>query len=204
MKNIIQKTTGYVAAAAILFSFNACEQSEVAPEAGLAAQGVQEAHKTKSMNLDQTYTVQLTELNGSGVSGMATIELTGDMLDVHLQASGLTPDMEHMQHIHGFVETNQNSVCPPMSADTNGDGLISLVEGIPFYGPVLVPFTPYPVADAMGRVDFMNSYAITKAARPLQNNVIVLHGMYVNGVYDPTIPVACGQLKVANNGKGNR
>lgn len=203
MKRIIQKTTGFVATAAILFSFNACEQSEVAPEAGLSAQGTQEAHQTNSMNLNKTYTVQLTELNGSGVSGMATIDLMGDMIDVNLQASGLTPEMVHMQHIHGFTENNKNAVCPPASADTNGDGLISLVEGIPYYGPVLVALTPYPTADAAGMVDFMNDYGISRVVRSLQNNVIVLHGMYVNGVYDPTIPVACGQLKVMNQGKSN-
>ncbi|MCX2739828.1 hypothetical protein [Pontibacter anaerobius] len=199
MKKLIQKTTGYMAAAAILVSFNACEQAnDVTPDAALSAQNVAEAHQTNSMNLHQTYTVQLMELNGSGVSGMAQIDLMGDMIEVDLEASGLTPEMEHMQHIHGFTDSNKNAVCPPMSADTDGDGLISLVEGIPYYGAVLVPLTPYPMADATGMVDFMNSFSITRAARPMQNNVIVVHGMYVDGVYDPTIPVACGQIKVMN------
>jgi hypothetical protein len=204
MKNIIQKTTGYVAAAAILFSFNACEQVDVAPDAGLSAQGVQEAHQANSMNLNQTYTVHLTELNNSGVSGTATIDLKGDMIDVQLHASGLTPNVEHMQHIHGFTDSNKKAVCPPMSADTDGDGLISLLEGVPFYGPVLVALTPYPTASATGMVSFMNDYGISRVVRPLQNNVIVLHGMIVDGVYDATIPVACGEIKVMNNGKGKK
>ncbi|WP_299701733.1 hypothetical protein [uncultured Pontibacter sp.] len=204
MKKLIQKTSAYVAVAAILFSFNACEQADVAPDASLAAQGIEEAHQTNSMNLNKTYTVHLMELNNSGVSGMATIDLKGDMIDVHLEASGLTPNMEHMQHIHGFTDSNKNAVCPPMSADTDGDGLISLAESVPYYGPILVPLTPYPTADASGMVNFMNDYGISRVVRPLQNNVIVLHGMYVDGVYDPTIPVACGQIKVMNNGKGNK
>ncbi|WP_018479114.1 hypothetical protein [Pontibacter roseus] len=200
MKNFSKKSTSILAAVAMLFSFTACEQNEVTPDASMSAQGVAEAHKTKSMNLNQTYTVELMELNNSGVSGMATIELTGDMVDVHLQAAGLTPNMEHMQHIHGFTDSNKNAVCPPMSADTDGDGLISLVEGVPYYGPVLLALTPYPTADAAGSVNFMRDYGISKVVRPLQNNVIVLHGMYVDGVYDATIPVACGQLKVMNRG----
>lgn len=204
MKNFIQKTSAYVAAAAILFTFNSCEQAEVNPDASLTAVGVQEAHQANSMNLSQTYTVQLTELNNSGVSGTATIDLNGNMIDVQLHASGLTPNMEHMQHIHGFTDSNKNAVCPPMSADMDGDGLISLAESVPYYGPILVALTPYPTADATGTVSFMNDYGISRVVRPLQNNVIVLHGMYVDGVYDATIPVACGQIKVMNQGKGKR
>lgn len=201
MKNFIQKTTAYVAASAILLSFSACDQSDVTPEANLSAQNSEAAHQTNSMNLNKTYMVELMELNGSGVHGMAHIELMGNEIEVSLEAAGLTPEMEHMQHIHGFTENNKNAVCPPMSADTNGDGLISLAEGVPFYGPVLVALNPYPMADATGMVDFMDQYTIARAARSLQNNVIVLHGMYVDGVYDPTIPVACGQIKVVNQGK---
>ncbi|WP_162427194.1 hypothetical protein [Pontibacter pudoricolor] len=200
MKNLLPRTT-VLTAVVSLFLFSACESDEATPDATLQAANTQAAHQTNSMNLYKTYTVELMELNGSGVNGMAHIELMGDKIDVSLEAGGLTPEMEHMQHIHGFIENNRNAVCPPPSADTNGDGLISLVEGIPFYGPVLVPLTPYPVADATGMVDFMNQYPIGRTVRSLQNNVIVLHGMYVDGVYDPTIPVACGQIKVMNKGK---
>jgi hypothetical protein len=201
MKNIIQKTTGYATVIAILLSFSACDQTEVTPDSSLSVQSTQAVHQTNSMNLNKMYTVQLMELNGSGVSGMAHIKLMGNEIEVSLQATGLTPEMEHMQHIHGFKETNKNAVCPPMSADTNNDGLISLVEGIPFYGPVLVALDPYPTADGTGMIDFMDTYTIARAVRPLQNNVIVVHGMYVDGIYDPTIPVACGQIKVMNQSK---
>jgi hypothetical protein len=200
MKNLSQRATA-IAAAFSIFAFTACDSNEATPDATLQSVNSQAAHQSNSMNLHKTYTVELMELNGSGVSGMALIELMDSEIEVSLEATGLTPEMEHMQHIHGFIENNKNSVCPPPSADTNGDGLISLVEGIPFYGPVLVPLTPYPMADATGMVDFMNQYSIDRTVRSLQNNVIVLHGMYVDGVYDPTIPVACGQIKVMNQGK---
>lgn len=200
MKNIIQKTTGYIAAAAILFSFNACEQADVAPDAGLSAQGVQEAHRSNSYNLNKTYTAHISSLNDSGVSGMATLTLMGDQLTVHIQASGLEPGMVHPQHIHGFMDNNKNAVCPPMSADVNGDGLVDLGEGLPFYGPVLLNLTPFPTAPD-GTVDYMQTFTVNADLLPLQNNVIVLHGMTVDGEYWPTLPVACGEIKPANQGK---
>lgn len=202
MKRFIQKTSAYVAAAAILFSFNSCEQAEVAPDAGLSAQGVEEARNSNSLNLHKTYTAHISSLNDSGVSGTATLTLMGDKLTVHIQASGLEPGMVHPQHIHGFMDNNKNAVCPPMSADTDGDGLVELGEGLPFYGPVLLSLEPFPTAPD-GTIDYKQTFDISDKMYllPLQNNVIVLHGMTVDGEYWPTLPVACGEIKPANHGK---
>ncbi len=141
-------------------------------------------------------------LNGSGVSGTATLTLMGDELTVHIQASGLEPGMVHPQHIHGFMENNKNSVCPPMSADTDGDGLIELGEGLPFYGPVILPLEPFPTAPD-GTIDYTRTFNVADYMHllPLQNNVIVLHGMTVDGEYIATLPVACGMIKPGNSGK---
>ncbi|MER2997957.1 hypothetical protein [Pontibacter populi] len=200
MRNIIQKTTGFVAATAILFSFSACDQSDVAPEADLSASNSQDAHRSKSYNLTKTYTANIMSLNDSGVSGTATLTLEGDQLTVHIMATGLEPGMVHPQHIHGFMDSNQNAVCPPMSADTDGDGLVELGEGVPFYGPVLLPLEPFPTAPD-GSINYTQTFTVSAGILPLQNNVIVLHGMTVDGEYWPTLPVACAAIKVANNGK---
>ena len=149
----------------------------------------------------KTYTVDIAPLNGSGVSGTAELTLMGDQLTVRVYATGLEPDMLHPQHIHGFTENNRNSTCPPASADMNGDGLVDLGEGLPFYGPVLLPLTPFPTAPD-GTIDFEMTYTVDSSITPLQNRVIVLHGMTVEGEYVATLPVACGQIK-ASQGRNN-
>ncbi|GHA78590.1 CHRD domain-containing protein [Pontibacter akesuensis] len=200
MKNFFSRPTTFVAAAAIAFSFTACEQSDISPDADFSAQNAQAAHQSKSFNLNKVYTVNLNELNNSGVSGTATLTLMGDKLEVHIQASGLEPNKLHPQHIHGFVENNRNATCPDMSSDMDGDGLIELAEGLPSYGPVLLSLTPFPTAPD-GTIDYKQTFDMTADLRPLQNRVIVLHGMTVDGEYLATLPVACGMVMNANNGK---
>ena len=80
---------------------------------------------------------QLTQLNGSGASGTATATVRNQKIQhIEVHASGLTPDAPHAQHIHyGQQALNE---CPTLSLDTNGDGRINTVEGIPAYGPVVV------------------------------------------------------------------
>jgi len=193
MKQFLIKPTSILAAAAVAFTFSACEQADVAPQADLTAQNTGAAHQSRSFNLNKVYTVNLSELNNSGVSGTATLTLMGDKLEVHIQASGLEPDKAHPQHIHGFVENNKNSTCPTIAADTNGDGLVDLVEGLPSYGPVLLTLSPTPTAPD-GTIDYKQTFDMTADLRPLQNRAIVLHGLTVNGEYMATLPVACGMV----------
>ncbi|MBB1286209.1 CHRD domain-containing protein [Flavisolibacter sp. BT320] len=154
--------------------------------------------KMKMDEMTKMYKAYLSPLNNSGVSGMATLKLEGNMLTVTIEASGLTPNQVHPQHIHGFTERNKNAKCPPMTADTDGDGLVELAEGAPFYGPVLLSLTPFPTATAEGNIMYSNTFTVDPALLPLQNNAIVLHGMMVDGTYWPTLPVACAQIMPAN------
>lgn len=156
------------------------------------------------------YTVEFGSLNNSGVSGTAELSLEGSTLTVSISATGLEPEMLHPQHIHGFVENKGNSTCPPASADKNGDGLVSVGEGAPFYGGIQLPLVmdtsdelSFPVADANGNINFTKTYeysdGIDSDITPLQNRAIVLHGMSVitedEEQYIITLPVACGQIK---------
>ena len=200
MRKSILKTT--LMAACATFLFTACNEDSAEPMDMLSAQSAQEAHRTNSLNLHKTYTADIMSLNNSGVTGTATLTLEGDMLTVHIMATGLEPGMVHPQHIHGFTENNNNATCPPMSADMDGDGLVELGEGVPFYGPVLLPLDPFPTAPD-GSVDYTRTFDISDnvALLPLQNDVIVLHGMTVDGEYIATLPVACAEIKTMNNGK---
>ncbi|WP_152426450.1 cupredoxin domain-containing protein [Cesiribacter andamanensis] len=165
----------------------------------------------KSANMMKEYWVEINPLNHSGVTGQAKLVVEGNVLTVEVWAEGLEAGMPHPQHIHGFVENKGNATCPPPSADVNGDGLIDLGEGVPFYGPVLVSLTPFPTAED-GTIHYKQTFMLGmgdmiayQALKPLQNRVIVLHGMTVEGTYWPTLPIACGQIMPGNSmGMGNR
>jgi hypothetical protein len=168
---------------------------------------------------------------GSNVTGHAAMRLNGRMLTVDLTASGLTPNEPHAMHIHGLLD--RVNECPPASADVNTgdpidpatvvegtpDGLLSLDEGAPFYGPIDVSFTTsgdtsagsglslerMPIADANGRVAYHRTIEVPKGvAKNLTRLHIVLHGAdlpadddasSLSSLFEATLPVACGTIK---------
>lgn len=157
------------------------------------------------------YKADLGELNGSDVYGLAYLRLDGNMLESTVLGFNMTPNMVHPQHIHGFGDDSTNSTCPPQSADTNGDGLVDLEEGGPFYGPVILslyePVDEFPVANSWGMVTFNRTFHLgvtefeeegqnptAETLLPLVNRAIVLHGAFVGDEYVATLPVACGQV----------
>lgn len=153
---------------------------------------------------------------GSDVHGHASLELRGRHLTVELTASGLTPGEPHAMHIHG--ELAAMNECPSASADTDGDGLVSLAEGAPLYGPILASFTEtgdtspssglvlerFPVADADGTLEYSRTFKVSQGvAKDLDRLHIVLHGADLPGdeddsslssLFEATLPVACGEI----------
>lgn len=91
------------------------------------------------------YSGTLSELNSSGGSGDVHIEVSedGETMTVDLTASGLNLDGPHAMHIHGIVEGDQvqASTCPTMAEDADGDGVLTVVEGVPTYGDIQVSLT---------------------------------------------------------------
>jgi hypothetical protein len=88
---------------------------------------------------DKTVTLEadLTELNGSGASGSATLVVRNQKIKhIEVHAEGLTPDAPHAQHIHYGEQALTE--CPTLALDANGDGRLNTVEGVPAYGPVVV------------------------------------------------------------------
>lgn len=156
-----------------------------------------------SHNDSEMYRANLRTLNNSGVNGRANMTLDGDKLTVSINARGYEANKLHVQHIHGF-DDKRNSVCPTPSADVNNDGVVDLGEGLPSYGPIMLNFEPFPTADSNGRVNFQNTYTVdVSKLGPLENRAIVLHGKTVNGTYDATLPVACGQIVMSHQGQDN-
>ncbi len=160
------------------------------------------SHKDKQRgNSTQTYTAALSPIttNDEDAQGTAQLTLKGNRLTVRIQASGLEPNEQHPQHIHGFdggQGKKRNASCPTEAQDDNNDGLVSISEGQDTYGPVLLPLQPFPTANAAGEIDFTNTYKVKRGQlTPLQNREIVLHGKDVDGEYWPGLPVSCGQIE---------
>jgi hypothetical protein len=153
---------------------------------------------------DESVQVKLTELNSSGASGTATLTATtGGDLKVSIRGRGLVPNAPHAQHLHGATN-GMDFHCPDMSADKDGDGYLTVEEGMPDYGNIFISLTTkgdtapasglavdrMPTADAKGNL----SYDRTLAAADLPEGTIehlkdlhvVQHGIDANnnGKYD--------------------
>ncbi len=154
----------------------------------------------------QTYQATLAPLNNSGASGNATVTVNGNQATVNIESSGLVPGKPHPQHIH----VGGQNVCPPASADANGDGITTVAEGMPFYGGIKVSLTTqgdvsmnsgmaaerFPMADANGNVSYSRTFTLPQGvtASDIANGVVVQHGLNSNGEYDGSIPAECGKL----------
>ena len=154
--------------------------------------GKGDMHRKDMSRGAQVYQVDLDALNHSGVEGKATLVLRGDQLRVVVRARGLTPGMVHPQHIHG-LDGMMNATCPPPSA-AGTDGLLTLEDGLPFYGPVLQPLEPFPTANKAGVVTYTQTFHVDRDLADLSDEAIVLHGAFVRGDYVATLPVACGEI----------
>lgn len=134
----------------------------------------------------------------SGASGTGSGSATGTVIRVIIVAAGLTKDQTHAMHIHGFT-TGTASAIPPTASASNPT-TESVAEQT--YGPVLLPLEPFPTASASGTVSYTKVLSAPQdvLTPSLENKAVVLHGMDVNGSYDPGVPVAVGILRLAKQG----
>ncbi len=163
-------------------------------------------------------------------SGTARIDRVGNVITVDVHVTGLTPLLKHAMHIHG--DRKALNECPPGSADLNTgdpisgpfiagtpDGLLSVSEGAPFYGPIQVSFTldpfpttaavgfdveKFPTANSSGVLDYHRTFQIPgKIAAKLGQLHVVVHGEDLNGdgaystFMEASLPVACGVIDPA-------
>jgi hypothetical protein len=142
-----------------------------------------------------TYTANLqpVPLNGANnATGTLSLTLDGSQATITEQVSGLAATFmgqpyPHVQHIHGGAQ----GVCPPASADTNGDKVISTTEGLPSYGAIQTtlstsgdtsPAAGTDIKTAPSGASFNYSRTITLDAATLASissgkAVIVVHGL---------------------------
>ena len=147
-----------------------------------------------------SFRAQLHELNGSGARGTAWVTQQGTSLTVRIQATGLEPNLVHLRHIHGgfTAVAGKSSVevskCPTAPADIDNDGVISVVEGVPDYGAVILNLDNFMTTT--GSIDDTKTFTLASNSPvpPLDRRAIVLHGMFVGNTYDASVPIVCGQL----------
>lgn len=170
---------------------------------------------------DTTYSLfRLSELNGTGANGFASVRLDGNEAHVRIYAFGLLPNKPHAQHFH----IGGAGRCPT-EADAGADGIISTVDGVADYGTVGTSLTTtgdtspasavavkrFPTAE-YGFVNYQRTIHVSDdVASDIRNGnaVVVLHGIDTNGngKYDfsagksalnpalpleATAPAACG------------
>ncbi|MGH3636753.1 MAG: hypothetical protein ACRDTS_22230, partial [Mycobacterium sp.] len=178
--------------------------------AGLA--GLALAMPANAATQTTTYQATLNAVSPNTPSGAAsgklTLTLNGDQATVSEQVNGLATKLPtdkttlaslgipaafagapfpHVQHIH----INGQDTCPTSSADTNGDGVISTVEGQPAYGMIGTTLstkgdtsakaaTDVTVAPGGGSYTYKRTFTINQTTlSAIQNNkaVIVVHGL---------------------------
>lgn len=192
---------------------------------GVAALTMGVAAPATAAQAEHSYHATLDPINDSGASGMVTITMNGDQATVSLHATGLPQTFKdapypHAQHIH----ISGQGVCPDPSADKNGDGIVSTVEGVPAYGKVGTSLTTSGDTSANSAVavkrfpggssyDYTRTFTLNSdTAQSLQDGtgVVVVHGLNpanlseeaanAKSKLDPSLPLAatapalCGEL----------
>jgi hypothetical protein len=104
----------------------------------------------------EAYRAELTPMAGSGVTGVATVEVGRAEVRVTVSAAGLDPGTSVPQHIHSW------GVC-----DREGRAVLNLDSGLTSPGEGEVRGPAYPLADAAGRVDYAASRRIAELAAAL-------------------------------------
>lgn len=140
-----------------------------------------------------SYSATLNAINNSGASGEVWIDVDGTTATVTLNATGLAAEFDgspypHVQHIH----VGAQGVCPDMSADENGDGIISTTEGAPSYGGIGTTLsvgdadkspdagTDLTVAPSGPTIEYMETFELNQETQDSLADgtaVIVVHGL---------------------------
>lgn len=151
------------------------------------------------------------EVTGREATGKTWFTINDDTLTIHVKAQGLPPGIMHLQHIHGFKEGGAAS-CPTQAADTNGDGIVDLIETEPASGTTMVPFTAdpasmkivvdtYPDASADGSYHYQEEVSLKSLeaafAKAFDGQQLDLEGrvVYIHGVLpDTELPSSVASL----------
>jgi hypothetical protein len=122
-----------------MFAVVASSAIVVSSFAGASAANADSRHADGGYHSTTTVHAKLRQLNKSGASGSAQVSVKGRKLDVRYHARGLVANAPHAVHIHYGEEARHE--CPTLADDTNKDGRLTTVEGVPAYGNIVVSLT---------------------------------------------------------------
>lgn len=133
--------------------------------------------ENKDLPIDHngTYVAVLDPLNADVIgfsSGAVTINLNNDEMITNIRFAGQAPKTIHAQSIHA------GSFCPSEIADSNMDGVVDVLESLPYTGNTLIPLDSnlnsqaegqgfYPLTDDWG--DYI--YSLTNSFHSLMTDL---------------------------------
>ncbi len=141
-----------------------------------------------------SYSTTFQDINETGASGSAWVNVEGSTAVVNLQADGLAETFKdsafpHVQHIHIGAE----GVCPSIAEyDDNGDGIVDTVEGQAAYGEIGTTLslgdaakdastaTDISVAPSGGSFTYSETFELNEETQDALANgtgVVVVHGI---------------------------
>jgi hypothetical protein len=146
-----------------------------------------------------TFSANIGQANESGASATADMSLDGNDLTVRIDGQGFFDGFPHAMHFHG--EPGGDNVCGPLNpgdagfeeADEDGDGFLSVVEGVPAYGPISASLTTegdtspdsglaverFPTSETL---DYERTFEVSdEVAQNLSSLHIVIHGADLDG-----------------------
>lgn len=160
------------------------------------------AHDTNPSDRVASYSytldaVQSDTVSNSQAQGQTRVKtLPNGKVQVKVRASGLAPNVPHAMHLHGVDGDATDNACPTgATADTNADGVVDTLEGVPFYGVILASLTTngdttaasalaldrFVVADEDGNLSYSRTFANDSALANAGTVQVVVHGIDING-----------------------
>lgn len=144
-------------------------------------------------NAPALYAFDAPELNNSGVDAAAQVQVRGDEVRVQVRVKGASPELPHAMHIHAGTE------CPPEEA-AGDDGILTVLEGVPFYGGIAQSLTTtgdasgdsalaldrFPVANEDGNFVYNRTFTVgddipADVVENITDGHIVVHGFDTSG-----------------------
>ncbi|MGR0220041.1 hypothetical protein [Agromyces sp. ZXT2-6] len=152
--------------------------------------------------------VQPADVPGSGASGKTRVKaLPNGKLQVTVEAWGLSPNLPHAMHLHGVPGAATDMGCPG-PAQAGDDGVVTVLDGAPFYGGILTSLTStgdvspasalaldrFAVADESGYLHYERTFTDVPGYTDAGTVQVVVHGIDFdrNGMYafNPEDPFA--------------
>lgn len=120
--------------------------------------------------------------------------LPNGKVQVKVTASGLAPNLPHAMHLHGVDGSAADQGCPG-PAQAGPDGVVTVVDGLDFYGGILASLTTrgdtspasalaldrFPVADEQGRLRYSRTFRNEAAFDNAGTVQVVVHGIDFDG-----------------------